>query len=69
MYNAPAEIKRRKQDEENFDRWCKESILRLILICKGVSHKYTRSKVRKRLPKEYAYIIDELLHAEDEDNK
>ena len=69
VYNAPAEIKRRKQDEENFDRWCKESILRLILICKGVSHKYTRSKVRKRLPKEYAYIIDELLHAEDEDNK
>lgn len=69
VYNAPAEIKRRKQSEDNFDRWCKESILRLILICKGVSHKYTRSKVRKRLPKEYAYIIDELLHAEDEENK
>lgn len=69
VYNAEAEIKRRKKSEADFDKWCKESILRLILICKSVSTKYTRSKVRKRLPKEYAYIIDELLHAEDEANK
>lgn len=69
VYNAEAEIKRRKKSEADFEKWCKESILRLILICKSVSTKYTRSKVRKRLPKEYAYIIDELLHAEDEANK
>lgn len=69
VYNAEAEIKRRKKSEADFDKWCKESILRLILICKSVSTKYTRSKVRKRLPKEYAYIIDELLHADDEANK
>lgn len=69
VYNAEAEIKRRKVSEADFDKWCKISILRLILICKSVSTKYTRSKVRKRLPKEYAYIIDELLHAEDESNK
>lgn len=69
VYNAEAEIKRRKADEPDFDKWCKISILRLILICKSVSTKYTRSKVRKRLPKEYAYIIDELLHADDEANK
>lgn len=35
---------------------------RLIPICRSVSHKYTRSKVRKALPQEYAYIIEELLH-------
>ena len=69
VYNAEAEIKRRKKSEGDFDKWCKESILRLVLICKSVSNKYTRSKVRKRLPKEYAYIIDELLHTEDEANK
>ncbi|MFQ7472776.1 MAG: fructose-1,6-bisphosphatase [Anaerovoracaceae bacterium] len=69
VYNAEAEIKRRKKSERDFDKWCKESILRLVLICKSVSNKYTRSKVRKRLPKEYAYIIDELLHTEDEANK
>ncbi|MBR2620052.1 MAG: fructose-bisphosphatase class III, partial [Firmicutes bacterium] len=69
VYNADAEIKRRKKSEADFKKWCKISILRLILICKSVSTKYTRSKVRKRLPKEYAYIIDELLHADDEANK
>lgn len=69
VYNAEAEIKRRKKSEDDFDKWCKESILRLVLICKSVSTKYTRSKVRKRLPKEYAYIMDELLHTEDEANK
>lgn len=69
VYNAEAEIKRRKKTNIDFDKWCKESILRLILICKSVSDKYTRSKVRKRLPKEYTYILDELLHAEDEANK
>ncbi|MDO4546288.1 MAG: fructose-1,6-bisphosphatase, partial [Bacillota bacterium] len=69
VYNAEAEIKRRKKSSIDFDKWCKESILRLVLICKSVSIKYTRSKVRKRLPKEYAYILDELLHTEDEANK
>ena len=69
VYNAEAEIKRRKKSDIDFDKWCKESILQLVLICKSVSTKYTRSKVRKRLPKEYAYIIDELLHADDEENK
>ncbi len=69
VYNADAEIKRRKKSEPDFTKWCKISILRLVLICKSVSTKYTRSKVRKRLPKEYAYIIDELLHADDEANK
>lgn len=69
VYNAEAEIKRRKVSEPDFDRWCKESILRLVLICKSVSNKYTRSKVRKRLPKKFAYVLDELLHTDDEANK
>lgn len=69
VYNAEAEIKRRKKSEEDFNKWCKVSILRLVLICQAVSTKYTRSKVRKRLPKEFAYIIDELLHTDDEANK
>lgn len=69
IYNAEAEIKRVKASDIDFERWCKESIMRLVIICKSVSHKYTRSKVRKRLPKEYAYIMDELLHSYDEDNK
>ena len=38
------------------------SLNRLIVVCRNVSSKYTRSKVRKSLPEEYAYIIEELMH-------
>lgn len=69
IYNAPAEIKRRKKSEQNLEKWYKESILRLVLICKSVSAKYTRSKVKRLLPEEFAYILDELLHSNDEANK
>ncbi len=48
--------------------WYKETLLRLIRLARFLSSKYTRSKVRKALPQEFAYVIDELLHAqEDED--
>ena len=44
-------------------------INRMIKIAGILSSKYTRSKVRKAMPKDYAYIIDELLHAQkDEDD-
>ena len=48
VYNADAEIKRQKKNPElDFDKWCKESIMSLVLICKAVSTKYTRSKVEE----------------------
>ena len=51
--------------------WQKITIYRLVQICREVSSKYTRSKVRKKMPKEFAYIIDELLHVDytDENKK
>lgn len=52
------------------DEWQRVTIYRLVQICKVVSSKYTRSKVRKKMPKEFAYIIDELLHVDyNDDNK
>ena len=69
IYNAEAELKRRKATERNFDDWCATAIYRLITICKSVSTKYTRSRVRQRLPKYTGYSIDELLHADDEANR
>ena len=39
----------------------------LIEVCQSVSSKYTRSKVRKALPKEFSYIIEELLHESPSD--
>jgi len=49
--------------------WYKETLKQLIELAKLLSSKYTRSKVRKALPEDFGYIIDELLHAQpDEDN-
>ena len=50
------------------DEWKNITIYRLVQICRVVSSKYTRSKVRKKMPKEFAYIIDELLHVDYRDN-
>lgn len=44
------------------------SLHRLIQVCQTISSKYTRSKVRKSLPKEFAYIIEELLHEKPDDD-
>jgi len=50
------------------ESWYKITLNQLIEICKLVASKYTRSKVRKALPKEFSYIIDELLHSVEGDN-
>ncbi|MDL2294998.1 fructose-1,6-bisphosphatase, partial [Ruminococcaceae bacterium OttesenSCG-928-D13] len=49
--------------------WCRVTIFRLVQVCKSVASKYTRSKVRKKMPPQYAYIMDELLHADTEEKK
>lgn len=48
--------------DKDTDDWKKITIYRLVQICKEVASKYTRSKVRKKMPPEFAYVIDELLH-------
>jgi len=50
------------QEEKELDDWYRINLYHLIEICKLVSSKYTRSKVRKALPPDFAYIIEELLH-------
>lgn len=49
------------QQEDNIEDWYKITLHRLVQITKRVSSKYTRSKVRKALPKDFAYIIEELI--------
>lgn len=53
------------REEEELDDWFRITLCRLIEICKTVSSKYTRSKVRKTLPKDFAYIIEELLNEQE----
>ncbi len=47
--------------EENMQDWYRVTLYRLIPICKNASSKYTRSKVRKALPQDFSYVIEELL--------
>ena len=43
------------------ENWYKITLYRLIEVCKTTASKYTRSKVRKALPPDYAYVIEELI--------
>ncbi|WP_040213794.1 fructose-bisphosphatase class III [Clostridium polynesiense] len=51
-----------QKEQENLNDWYKITLYRIIEVCRICSTKYTRSKVRKALPKDFAYIIEELLH-------
>ena len=52
--------------EENLEVWYKITLHRLIQICKRAASKYTRSKVRKALPKDFSYVIEELITEKEE---
>ena len=51
-----------KSHEPDMEDWYKITLHQLIKVCQNVSSKYTRSKVRKALPTEFSYILQELLH-------
>lgn len=55
-----------QKEEENIDDWYKISLHRLVQMIKRVSSKYTRSKVRKALPRDFAYVIEELITEKEE---
>ena len=55
----------KKEGDKQREEWERIILYRLIRVCKKSSTKYTRSKVRKKMPPEYAYILDELLHADE----
>ena len=68
----PTETIEKKRHDENvtikqLHDGQKITINRLVAICKVVSSKYTRSKVRKKMPADYAYAIDELMHLDMND--
>ncbi|HEX3018354.1 MAG TPA: fructose-1,6-bisphosphatase [Caproicibacter sp.] len=69
IYYPETEIPLAQKRVKEFDDWCRIAIYRLVQICKDAASKYTRSKVRKKLPSNFAYIIDELLHADGGKNK
>ena len=58
-------VRAAKQDSPS---WYKENLDHLITVARSLSSRYTRSKVRKAIPHDYAYIIDELLHTHPDEN-
>lgn len=68
IYYPARKLDELKGRQTDLDGWYRQTLYRLIDVCRVVSSKHTRSFVRKRLPKDYAYILDELLHAHFEDH-
>lgn len=62
----PTEIIQRCQDSGNIDEFYETNLYRLIKLTKLVTAKYTRIQIREALPKEFAFIIEELLHDYDQ---
>ena len=62
IYYPEGKLKLLNQSNIDLNEFYRESLSKLIKLCRDISSKYTRSKVRKSLPEEYAYIIEELLH-------
>ncbi|MCI8282886.1 MAG: fructose-1,6-bisphosphatase [Lachnospiraceae bacterium] len=61
IYYPELKLKQVQKQEKDIEDWYKVTIFRLTRICKAASSKYTRSKVRKSLPKDFAYVIEELM--------
>lgn len=62
IYYPEEKLKIIRQSIKEFDEYYTLMLNRLVVVCRDVSSKYTRSKVRKSLPEEYAYIIEELMY-------
>lgn len=59
-------VMQEEEDQELLEDWYKITIHRLVQMTKRVSSKYTRSKVRKALPKDFSYVIEELITEKEE---
>lgn len=68
IYYPERKLELVKQNDVDLSDYYQTTLNRLITVCRSVSSKYTRSKVRKNLPEEFAYIIEELLHESTEDH-
>ena len=67
IYYPEQKLELVKQTEKDIDDWYHITINQLVKVCRDVSSKYTRSKVRKALPHDFSYIIQELLHERTDD--
>ena len=55
------------EQQEDLNEWFRITLHRLVEVCRLVSAKYTRAKVRKAMPQDYAEVLDELIHYDPDD--
>lgn len=67
IYYPEQKLELVKASEPDINDWYHITLHHLVAVCRDVSSKYTRSKVRKSLPRDFSYIIQELLHERPED--
>ena len=67
IYYPEQKLELIKAQETDLNDWYRITIHQLVCVCRDVSSKYTRSKVRKSLPADFSYIIEELLHERTDD--
>lgn len=65
IYYPEEKINFIQEQGTDMESWYRVTILRLVQVCKVISSKYTASKVRKALPEDFSYIIQELLHEKE----
>ena len=61
IYYPKEKMKLVKKTEANMEEWYRLTLYRLIEVCRRVASKYTKSKLRKALPEDFAYVIEELI--------
>lgn len=62
IYYPEQKLQLIKETTEDLHEFYRTTLVCLVKVCREVSSKYTRSKIRKELPKAFGYIIEELLH-------
>ena len=69
IYYPEEKLKRLRKEGLATPQWYKRTLVQLIELAKLLSSKHTRARVRRAMPEEFAFLIDELMHAQaDEDN-
>lgn len=64
IYYPEKKLDQIRKNRDNIEEWYRITLYRLISLCRLICSKYTRSKVRKALPEDYGYVINELLHTD-----
>ena len=67
IYYPEEKMEELRPQIEDLDEWYRITLNRLMEVCRLVTARYSRSKVRKAIPADYTYIIEELLHTHSEE--